>query len=175
MATTFRSVNLVLLRLKFTCFLSVLPPVLHVECCLQMSLRFSPRKMCFPTLSLLHWIELNWLKYFSWDTLNYLKVLHCACLDRRVCFCPEIHPFNITSPFDTFSVCTVLFVCIVCVSFFFIVGLCVANDLFRPWPTFIGCLLINNNLKLNWTGKVSPWEPLLLMISIDRVISSTCS
>ena len=35
----------------------------------------------------------------------------CAFLDRHVCFCPEIHPFNMTSPFDTFSVCTVLFVC----------------------------------------------------------------
>ena len=37
-------------------------------------------------------------------------------LDRRVCFCPEIHPFNTTLPFDTFSVCTVLFVCM-CVIF----------------------------------------------------------
>jgi len=62
MAATIRSVNVVLLRLKFTCFLSVLPPVRHAECCLQMSLRFSPRKMCFPTLSLLHWIQLNWSK-----------------------------------------------------------------------------------------------------------------
>jgi len=62
MAATIRSVNVVLLRLKFTCFLSGLPPVRHAECCLQMSLRFSPRKMCFPTLSLLHWIQLNWSK-----------------------------------------------------------------------------------------------------------------
>jgi len=45
-----------------------------------------------------------------------LKVRHCASSDRRVCFCPEIHPFTMTSPFDTFSVCTVLFVCM-CVIF----------------------------------------------------------
>ena len=53
---------------------------------------------------------------FSSGTLNCLKVRHCTCLDRRVCFCPEIHPFNMTSPFDTSSVCTVLFVCM-CVIF----------------------------------------------------------
>jgi len=45
-----------------------------------------------------------------------IKVRHCACLDRRVCFCPEMHPFNMTSPFDTF--CVVLFCLCVCVSFF---------------------------------------------------------
>jgi len=86
-------VNAVLLRLKFTCFLSVLPPVRHAECWSQMSLRFSLRKMCFPTLSLLLWIELNWSKYFSLDTLNCLKVRHCVCLGKRVCFWPEVHPF----------------------------------------------------------------------------------
>jgi len=32
MAATIRSVNVVLLRLKFTCFLSVLPPVRQAEC-----------------------------------------------------------------------------------------------------------------------------------------------
>ena len=38
-------------------------------------------------------------------------------LFRQTClFCPEIHPFNMNSPFDTFSVCAVLFLCM-CVIF----------------------------------------------------------
>ena len=37
-----------------------------------------------------------------------------------------------------------LFYLCVCASFFFCVILCVANELFRPWPAFIGCLSINS-------------------------------
>ena len=76
----------------------------------------------FSHSELLHRIELNWSTYFSSDTLNCLKVRHCACLGRRVCFCPDIRPFNMTSPFDTFLF--VLFYLCVCVSFFFCVSLC---------------------------------------------------
>jgi len=43
----------------------------------------------------------------------------------------------------------VLFYLCVCVSFFFCVSLCVANDLFRPKPAFIGCLSINTQEKVN--------------------------
>ena len=42
---------------------------------------------------------------------------------------------------NSFSVCIVSFVCM-CVTFF--LCFCVANELFRPWPAFIGCLLINS-------------------------------
>ena len=48
-----------------------------------------------------------------------LRLFGQTCL-----FLSEIHPFNMTSPFDTFSVSTVLFVCM-CVIFFFCVSLCV--------------------------------------------------
>jgi len=48
-----------------------------------------------------------------------------------------------TSPFDTFFVCTVLFVCM-CVIFFLLCYSLRANELFRPWPAFIGCLSINS-------------------------------
>jgi len=33
------------------------------------------------------------------------------------------------------------------VSFFFCVSLCVANDFFRPWPAFIGCLSRNKQFQ----------------------------
>jgi len=39
------------------------------------------------------------------------------------------------------------------VSFFFLC-FCVANELFRPWPAFIGCLSINSiqfKANENWT------------------------
>jgi len=49
----------------------------------------------------------------------------------------------------------VLFYLCVCVSFFFCVCLCVANDLFGPWPAFIGCLLINNNNKVRYILRLS--------------------
>jgi len=38
----------------------------------------------------------------------------------------------------------VLFYFCVCASFFFCVNLRIANDFFRPWPAFIGCLSINS-------------------------------
>jgi len=47
MATIIRSVNVVLLGLKFTCFLSVLPPVRHAECCLQMSIKILAEENVF--------------------------------------------------------------------------------------------------------------------------------
>ena len=37
-----------------------------------------------------------------------------------------------------------LFYFCVCASFFFWVNLRIANDFFRPWPAFIGCLSINS-------------------------------
>ena len=43
---------------------------------------------------------------------------------------------------NSFSVFTVSFLCM-CVIFF--LCFCVANELFRPWPAFIGCLSINSN------------------------------
>jgi len=56
------------------------------------------------------------VEIFFFDILSCLKIRPYACLNKRVCSCPKIHPFNITSLFETLSVCAVLFVCL-CVIF----------------------------------------------------------
>jgi len=53
-----------------------------------------------------------------------------------------------TSRFDTFSVCTVLFV-FMCVIFFLLCYSLRANELFMHWPAFIGCLSIKSNSNSN--------------------------
>jgi len=53
MAITIRSVNVVLLKRKFTYFLNVLPPIHHAKCWSQMFLRFLLNKIYFPALNLL--------------------------------------------------------------------------------------------------------------------------
>jgi len=74
------------------------------------------------------------MAYFSLDILSCLKIRPYACLNKRVCSYPKIHPFNITSPSRFLFV---LFYLWICASFFFYVNLCVANDLFRLWPAII--------------------------------------
>jgi len=50
-----------------------------------------------------------------------------------------------------FSVCIVLYVTAyvicVCMRVSIYDSLCIANDLFRPWPAIIGCLLIINKIN----------------------------
>jgi len=115
MAITIRSVNVVLLRLKFT----------FLEC----PSTCAARQMLTTNVSKIQ-VEENAFSHSGSAALNRAELVEILLfghpklsknpslrLFKQTClFLSEIHPFNITSPFNTLSVCAVLFVCM-CVIF----------------------------------------------------------